>query len=171
MTLEVSVEAGDEFDEIYRTHRDRLFRLAVVICGDRARSEDAVAEVFAKSLPHWRRGAVGEPAQYLRRALVNELTGGFRRRAIERREAARQWGDARGRQGVATEVSDHQSMRDALDSLPVDQRAVVALRFYEGLSEAETAAVLCVRPGTVKSRTHRALARLRELLKEEDANA
>ena len=76
-----------------------------------------------------------------------------------------------GRQEVATEVSDHQSMREALDSLPVDQRAVVALRFYEGLSEAETAAVLCVRPGTVKSRTHRALARLRELLKEEDANA
>jgi RNA polymerase sigma-70 factor (sigma-E family) len=167
----VSVRGGDEFDEIYRAHRDRLFRLAVVICGDRARSEDAVADVFAKVLPRWQRGAVGEPAQYLRRALVNELTGGFRRRAIERREAARQWGDARGRREVATEVSDHHSIRDALGSLPVDQRAVVALSFYEGLSEAETAAVLGVPPGTVKSRTHRALARLRQLLGEENVNA
>jgi RNA polymerase sigma-70 factor (sigma-E family) len=167
----VRVRGGDEFDEIYRAHRDWLFRLGVVICGDRARSEDAVAEVFAKVLARWQRGAVGEPAQYLRRALVNELTGGFRRRAIERREAARQWGDARGGPEVATEVSDHHSVRDALASLPIDQRAVVALRFYEGLSEAETAAVLGVRPGTVKSRTHRALARLRELLREENANA
>jgi RNA polymerase sigma-70 factor (sigma-E family) len=162
---------GDEFDEIYRAHRDGLFRLGVLICGDRVRSEDAVAEVFAKVLPRWRRGDIVEPTQYLRRAVVNELTGGFRRRAIERREAARHWGDHRGRPEIDAEISDHQSMRDALWMLPVDQRVVLVLRFYEDLSEADTAAVLGVPAGTVKSRTYRALARLRDLLKEEGVHA
>jgi DNA-directed RNA polymerase specialized sigma24 family protein len=97
---------GDgRFDEIYRAHREDLFRLAVLICGDRTRGEDAVAEVFAKVLVRWRDGAVLErPQEYLRRALVNELTGGLQRQALERRVAARQWSDDRDNQqmrGVA----------------------------------------------------------------------
>jgi RNA polymerase sigma-70 factor (sigma-E family) len=163
--------AGGEFDEIYAAHRDGLFRLGVLICGDRARSEDAVAEAFAKVLPRWRRGGVEQPGHYLRRALVNELTGGFRRRAIERREAARRWGDDRGAQGVDAHVCEHTSMRDALFCLPAAQRAVLVLRFYEDLSEAETASVLDVSLGTVKSRTSRALERLRQILQEENVHA
>lgn len=165
------MRAGNEFDEIYTDHRDGLFRLGLLICGDRTRSEDAVAEAFAKVLPRWRRGVVDQPGHYLRRAVVNELTGGFRRRALERREAARLWGDDRGRQGVDSHVSEHASMRDALFCLPVSQRAVLVLRFYEDLSEADTAKVLGVSLGTVKSRTSRALARLRSILQEEQIHA
>lgn len=160
------------FDEIYAAHRDDLFRLAVLICGDRTRSEDAVADVFAKVLPRWRSGTVLErPGPYLRRALVNELTGGFRRRALERRVAAKQWGDDRGRQPLDTQVSDHDEMYRMLGLLPVSQRAVLVLRYYADLSEAETADLLRVSPGTVKSRTSRAMARLRELLEGEIVDA
>ena len=160
------------FDEIYTAHRDDLFRIAVLICGDRARSEDAVADVFAKVLPRWRGGTVLEqPRSYLRRALVNELTGGFRRRALERRVAAKQWGDDRGQQALDTQVSEHDEMHRMLGRLPVAQRAVLVLRYYADLSEAETAELLRVSPGTVKSRTSRAMARLRELLEEEIVDA
>jgi len=165
--------AGDrQFDEIYRAHRADLFRLAVLICGDRTRSEDAVAEVFAKVLPRWRAGAVLErPQQYLRRALVNELSGGFRRQALERRTAAKQWGDDRGRMAFDAEISEHDRMAAALATLPVVQRAVLVLRYYVDLSEAEIATLLDVPQGTVKSRAARAMARLRELLDEETVDA
>lgn len=165
------VVGGSEFDEIYLAHRDGLYRLGLLICGDRARSEDAVAEAFAKVLPRWRRGTVEQPLHYLRRALVNELIGGFRRRAVERREAAKHWGDDRGRHGVETQVSEQDAMRQALSCLPLGQRAVLALRFYEDLTEAETARVLGVSLGTVKSRTSRALARLRDVLVEGSVHA
>lgn len=165
------MRGSKEFDQIYTVHRDGLLRLGVLICGDRSRAEDAVAEAFAKVLPRWRRGVVEQPGYYLRRALVNELTGGFRRRALERREVSKRWGDDRGRQGVEVHVSEHMSMREALSSLPPAQRAVLVLRFYEDLSEAEIAALLDVSLGTVKSRTSRALARLREILQEENVHA
>jgi RNA polymerase sigma-70 factor (sigma-E family) len=159
------VRAGDEqFDEIYRTHRDALFRLGVVICGDAARSEDAVADAFARVLPRWRAGAVDKPAPYLRRALVNGLMGGYRRQAREQRHAERRWGDGRAGQDLDAHVSDQEAIRQALLLLPIAQRAVVALRYYADLSEAETAEVLGISVGTVKSRASRAMARLREIL-------
>jgi RNA polymerase sigma-70 factor (sigma-E family) len=160
------------FDEIYRAHRDDLYRLGLLICGDHGRSEDAVADVFARVLPRWRGGNVlDHPRPYLRRALVNELTGGFRRRALERRIAARQWGDDRGRPQLDTEVSEHDRMRAALSLLPTPQRAVLVLRYYADLSEAEIADLLHVSPGTVKSRAARAMARLREIFEEELVDA
>lgn len=89
------MRAGDEgFDEIYRAHRDGLFRLGVLICGDAGRSEDAVADAFARVLPRWRGGAVERPGPYLRQALVNGLVGGYRRQAREQRVAAHDGGTA-----------------------------------------------------------------------------
>ena len=155
------------FDAVYAEHRDALLRLAVLICGDRPRAEDAVAEAFARTYPRWRRGGVREPAWYLRRALVNELTQGFRHRAVERRAQARRTGDGRGHTSFDSEVSDRSSLTAALAALSDGQRAVLVLRFYEDLSEADTAAVLGIAPGTVKSRVSRALARLREALDAE----
>lgn len=158
----------NEFDEVYAAHRDALFRLAVLICGDRARGEDAVAEAFARTYPRWRSGKVAEPGWYLRRALVNELTQGFRRRAVEARAQARRTGDARGESSFDVELSDRASIRAALSTLTDGQRAVLVLRFYEGLSEAETADALGIAPGTVKSRVSRSLARLRTTIESEE---
>jgi RNA polymerase sigma-70 factor (sigma-E family) len=159
-----------EFDEIYRAHRDSLFRLGVLICGDPARSEDAVADAFVKVLPRWRGGAVELPGPYLRRAVVNGLIGGFRRLAREERHIERRWGDSRADQGLDATVSDHESIRGALLQLPVAQRAVLVLRYYADLSEADTAQVLGISVGTVKSRASRAMVRLRELLAEDDVD-
>jgi RNA polymerase sigma-70 factor (sigma-E family) len=160
----------ERFDDLYTAHRDGLFRLAILICGDATRSEDAVAEVFAKVLPRWRGSTVvGDPQRYLRRALVNELTGGFRRRAIERRVAAKRWGDDRGELRMEADVDARDQMRAALACLPTEQRAVLVLRYYADLTEAEIAELLKVSPGTVKSRASRAMARLRELLHDEEA--
>ncbi len=158
----------DGFDELFDAHRDALFRLGMLICGDRSRSEDAVAESFARVYPRWRNGRVHEPAWYLRRVLVNELTQGFRRRAVERRVQERRTGDHRGGSSFDVELSDRASLGGALATLPEGQRAGLVLRFYEDLSEAETAAVLGIPPGTVKSRASRALARLREALEAEE---
>jgi DNA-directed RNA polymerase specialized sigma24 family protein len=81
--------ADEEFDQLYQAERGGLFRLALLICADRQRAEDAVADAFVRVLPWWRRGIVERPAHYLRRALVNELTSGFRRRTVARRHADR----------------------------------------------------------------------------------
>jgi RNA polymerase sigma-70 factor (sigma-E family) len=163
------LRVGDEeFDAIYRAHRDGLFRLAVLISGDPARSEDAVADAFARVLPRWRAGAVAQPGPYLRRALVNGLMGGYRRHAREQRHAERRWGDGRAVTCLDAQVSEREAIRLALSLLPIAQRAVVALRYYADLSEAETAQVLGVSVGTVKSRTSRAMARLRGILEDSE---
>jgi len=163
----VRVDDGD-FDQIYRAHRDSLFRLGVLISGDPSRSEDAVADAFVKVLPRWRGGTVESPGPYLRKALVNGLIGGHRRRTREDRHANHRWGDGRADQDLEATVSDHAAVRDALLRLPVGQRAVVALRYYADLTEAETAATLGISVGTVKSRASRAIDRLRELLDEKE---
>ena len=164
-------EDDDAFIEIYRTQRDRLFRLAVLICGDLDRSEEAVAECFARVLPRWRSGRIDDTALYLRRAVVNEVLGGFRRRVLERRVADRRSGDERGARSLEEHVTGHDQMWTALQALPDHQRAVLVLRFYDDLSEIRTAEVLGVSVGTVKSRVSRALIRLRELIPEEDVDA
>jgi RNA polymerase sigma-70 factor (sigma-E family) len=161
----------DGFEELYAAERDGLLRLAVLVCHDRGRAEDAVAEAFARVYPKWRAGGVDRPAFYLRRAVLNQLTGGFRRRAVERREAERLWGDERGETVFDVLLSDRAALVEGLASLSENQRAVLVLRFYEDRSEAEIADILDVPTGTVKSRCARALARLRDLLEEERVDA
>ena len=161
----------DGFEQLYAAERDGLLRLAVLVGGDRGRAEDAVAEAFARVYPKWRAGGIERPALYLRRAVLNQLTGGFRRRAVERREAERLWGDDRGEPVLDVALSDRATLVEALAGLSEEHRAVLVLRYYEDRTEAEIAAVLDVPAGTVKSRCARALARLRDLLEEESVDA
>jgi RNA polymerase sigma factor (sigma-70 family) len=139
-----------------------------MLCGNRARAEDAVAEAYARVWPRYRRGRVREPLPYLRRAVVNQVTGSHRRRAIEEREAERWAVDRRALARTESAVDDKEMLRPALLALPTSQRAVIVLRFLEDLSEQETAELLGVKPGTVKSRTARGLEQLRRLLEESD---
>jgi RNA polymerase sigma factor (sigma-70 family) len=96
------------------------------------------------------------------------VTGSHRRQAIEEREAQRWTVDVRARPASETAVDDSELLRPALLALPEAQRAVVVLRFLEDLSEQETAELLGLKPGTVKSRTARGLEQLRRLLEESD---
>lgn len=159
--------AGDDFASVYAAHHGEALRLAYLLCGNRERAEDAVAEAFVRVYRQMRKGAVKQPRAYLRRAVVNEVNSRFRRLAIERREAVRRSGDQRGARGADELVADHDEVFAALRQLPARQRAAVVLRFYEDLPDKAIAEAMGVSVGTVKSTLFRGMQRLRALLAEE----
>lgn len=153
--------------ELIDAHQARLFRVALAICGDPHTAEEAVADAVARCWPALSRSGVDDPGAYLRRTVVNVLHGRFRRLAVERRARERRNGDGRGDLDAAVDMAARDAVLRALRELPERQRAVVVLRFYEGLSEAEIATELGMPAGTVKSTAARASARLRVLLEED----
>ena len=148
------------FDE----HHRALHRLAFLLCGERARAEDLVAEAFAKVYPRWRRGGVDDLAPYLRMAVVNQARGRWRRKALEDREAQRHSGDGRGARPFDDATADRDELRAALLSLPSKQRTAIVLRYFEDCTEAETARLMEISVGTVKSQVSRGLDRLRGVI-------
>lgn len=159
--------ARDDFTQVYAACHADLLRLAYLLCGDRHRAEDAVADAFVKVYRRLQRGGVAQPRAYLRRAVINEINSRFRRLAVERRQAVRRSGDERGLRGADEQVADSDAMFKALRHLPPRQRTVVVLRFYDDLAERDIAEVMGVSLGTVKSTLHRGLAQLRTQLGEE----
>lgn len=157
----------DGFAAVFDAHHRSAVRLAYLLVSDPHQAEDVVAEAFTKVFVRWSRGGVRDVERYLRRAVVNEANSRLRRRYLERRVAEERSGDARGIRRVDDHASDRDAVWGAVRRLPERQRAVVVLRFYEDLSEAETAEVLGCSRGTVKSQTSRAVARLHQLLDTE----
>jgi RNA polymerase sigma-70 factor (sigma-E family) len=154
------------FDRLFRDEHVGLLRFAYLLCGDHHRAEDAVAEALARTWPRWRGGGIDDPKAYVRRAIVNELRGRARRASVRRRH------DDRRRVEPAVRLLDHDAaerdaVHEALLRLPLRQRAAVVLRFYEDRSEQQTADLLGVSPGTVKTHVHRAIEQLRTLLEED----
>ncbi|MFC3503326.1 SigE family RNA polymerase sigma factor [Micromonospora krabiensis] len=141
----------------------RHLRLAMLLTGDRWRAEELLQDSLVKVYERWRRlSRLDDLHAYLRRALVNNHTSGWRRRRRESLVAdvpdlAAPAGDER---------PDAAVLRRALLSLPAKQRAVVVLRHYEDLTEREVARLLGCSVGTVKSQNARALDKLRHLLDE-----
>lgn len=151
------------FARLYTEQFAPLVRLAALLVGSPASAEDVVQEAFAKL--HGRIHKVDEPRAWLRVAVVNGCRNERRRLGRVRRHLARQTGGI----GPSSQAAPPPEPADArllaaLRRLPARQRAAVVLRYYLGLSEAEIAAALGIRPGTVKSRLHRALAELRNEL-------
>jgi RNA polymerase sigma factor (sigma-70 family) len=97
---------------------------------------------------------------------VNEITSRGRRRVLEIREERRRSAAGRGAGDIGDQAVDRDVVIHALRLLPVGQRAVIVLRYYEDLPEGEVASVLGISVGTVKSQTARAMARLRHLMEE-----
>ncbi|WP_406038614.1 SigE family RNA polymerase sigma factor [Micromonospora sp. NBC_00898] len=141
----------------------RHIRLAMLLTGDRWRAEELLQDSLVKVYERWRRlSRLDDPHAYLRRALVNNHTSGWRRRRRERLVA-----DVPDRAAPAGDVGpDAVVLRRALMSLPTKQRAVVVLRHYEDLTEREVAQLLGCSVGTVKSQNARALDKLRHFLDE-----
>ena len=157
------VDAGS-FAAVYRDHHRQAVRLAYLLTSDPHQAEDVVADAFAKVYVPWREGRVRDVGAYLRRAVANESRSKLRRRYLERREASKRHGDDRGVRSVDDGAADHDEVWSAVQRLPDRQRLAVVLRYYEDLSEADTAEVLGCSVGTVKSQTSRALDRLQQLL-------
>lgn len=154
-----------EFGELFELHHRRLFKLAMLLtAGERELAEDAVANAFLATFPHWSEGGVLDPGPYLQRSVVNQVAGRFRRRALERRHASERPPPETTVAGFETIVDDRQVLWDALRALPPRQRATVVLRYYGDLSEADIAETLGISTGTVKSQSARALAKLRRAL-------
>jgi RNA polymerase sigma-70 factor (sigma-E family) len=155
-----------DFADVFAAYHAEALRLAYLLCGDPHRAEDAVADAFVKVWRRWERGGVESPRAYIRRAVVNEVNSRFRRLRLERAESQRQRGDDRGALGLDDRLADADEMFAALRRLPERQRTAVVLRYYQDLSEAETAAAMGCSLGTVKSSVSRGLARLRSLMGE-----
>ena len=149
----------ERFAALVEARWDALVRSATLLVGDRAHAEDLVQDALVGLHARWSRLRDPQAAEaYVRRSVY--------RRAIRRRSA-------KVRVDVAPRLPElpvhdetdtravGDAVRDALRLLPPGQRAVLVLRYLEHRSEAETADVLGIRPGTVKSRTARALAALR----------
>jgi RNA polymerase sigma-70 factor (sigma-E family) len=160
------VDRYDGFSEFVRARRGALSRTAYLLTGDHQLAEELLQAALVNTAAHWHRIAQTNPEAYLRRAMVNERTSRWRRRryAVEVPDSE---GLAARPLAAATDVAETTVRRTilmaALAQLPPRQRVVVVLRFFEDLTEAETAEVLGCTVGTVKSQTHHALARLRRL--------
>lgn len=162
----------DAYAALLAAHRDAARRLAAVV-GGAGDADEVAQDAFVKAwygLPSFRDGAAFRP--WLLRIVVNEARN--RRRAAGRRaghelrfaaDRAMQAGETAPSPEAAVLVAEsRRSVLAALDALPDRQRDVVACRHLLGLSEQETAAVLGLAPGTVKSRTSRALRRMQRTL-------
>lgn len=142
------------FDGFVAARSGALLRTAYLLTQDRHLAEDLVQTALAKA---WfaRRRIQGDPEPYVRRIIVNEFASGRRRK----------W---RGEHPTADlpethhpPSEPHTDLWHALANLPRRQRAVIVLRFFDDLTEADTARTLGVTVGTVKSQTAKALAKLR----------
>src|SRR6266508_4507578 len=136
------------FEEFVVARGEALLRFALMLCGNRHGAEDLVQSALAKAYPRWSRiAAMERPEAYVKAALVNEHLSWWRRRSS--RDAA--WA--------------------LLGRLPCRQRAVLVLRYYEDLADAEIATILGCAPATVRSQAARALATLRQALPAMDKEA
>jgi RNA polymerase sigma-70 factor (ECF subfamily) len=168
--LAASARRGDlaAYSELVRRYREIAFRVAWLLCASTADAEDAAQEAFIRAyeaLPRLREGAPFRP--WLLTIVANQARN--RRRAEGRRThhelraAVVVPGDAVPSPETAALAADRgRRLMTAVDGLPEHERVVVACRYLLELSEAETAAVMGIPPGTVKSRLSRAMARLRE---------
>jgi RNA polymerase sigma-70 factor (sigma-E family) len=153
-------DAEDEFTAFVHAQSASLFRTAYLLTGDDRRAEDLLRHTLVKVCLHWPHvSAMEKPAGFARRLLVNEVASFWHRRpqpSVVLREGA-----ARERNGS---VVDGEVVWGAVLTLPPRQRAVLVLRYYEGLTEAETADVLGIAVGSVDDRAHAAGRRLARLL-------
>jgi RNA polymerase sigma factor (sigma-70 family) len=157
------------YEELVQTYQGIAFRTAYLVVGNAADAEDAAQEGFVKAYRALGRFRSGEPFRpWLLKIVANEARN--RRRSAGRRDAlalraagAESSGEAApSPETAALDAERRRGLLAAVETLPDEQRLVIMCRYFLDLSEEETAAVLGVRRGTIKSRTSRALDRLRE---------
>jgi RNA polymerase sigma-70 factor (sigma-E family) len=163
--MAVTGSRDDDFTGFVLARSARLVHFARMLCGDAGLAEDLVQNALEKAYLRWDRIEMADPFAYVRQAVVNQHLSWVRRRPWRERPS-----------GGATEldlflgpvvddpsgaVNRRVGLGAALATLSRRERAVVVLRYVEDLTERETAEVLGVAVGTVKSANARALAKLR----------
>jgi RNA polymerase sigma-70 factor (sigma-E family) len=160
-----NTDAGTSFEDFVAAVSSRMFTMALLLTGHRrAEAEDLLQDVLERAYRRWARIIRnGDPDAYVRQIMINGAVDRWRRvrhrreepLVIESSEVA-----ARDQTGV---IADRDLVLRLLAELPPHQRAVLVLRYFEDLTEAQTAAILGCSVGAVKSQASRALARLREI--------
>jgi RNA polymerase sigma-70 factor (sigma-E family) len=159
------VSGGEQqvgFDEFVVARSGALLRTAYLLTGNHHDAEDLVQTALVKAVPRWDKVREHEP--YVRRILVHESISRWRRRRWRETSSP----DVADRAGPAADLDQNLVLRDALGRLAPRQRAVIVLRYFDDLTEAQTAEVLGISVGTVKSQSRDALARLRALVPDLD---
>jgi RNA polymerase sigma-70 factor (sigma-E family) len=155
----------DDFDEFVAGNLERLLKTAYLVTWDVGEAEDLVQECLFKVARRWPRvRRMEQPSAYARRILVNLALDDARGRARRRGELDLTPVAAHDARDLLAGLETRAELLDALARLNPRQRAVLVLRYFNDLTEAQTAEVLGCSPGTVKSSTSRGLARLREVL-------
>jgi RNA polymerase sigma-70 factor (sigma-E family) len=161
--------SDEDFRDFVTSRSPALLRTAYLLVGDRALAEDLVQSALAKAYRHWGRvTAAGNPEAYVRRIMVNERRSWWRRnpgREVVGAVPERSGPDEPGA------LVERDAVWRAVLGLPPRTRAVLVLRYWEDLSEAETATVLGCSVGTVKSQASRGLRRLQDVIDPERAAA
>lgn len=164
---------ADAFAELVRLHQGVALRVAYLVVRSHQEAEDVTQEALVKAyraLPRFREGSPFRPwlLRIVRNEGLNRVRGRSRREALELRIAADPVsGDAApSPETVVTDAEESAALLGHVDGLPQRFRSVIELRYLLGLSEADTAKVLGIPRGTVKSRTARALERLRRSVEE-----
>jgi DNA-directed RNA polymerase specialized sigma24 family protein len=158
----MKAELEADFESFVAVSGDHLYRIAYAITRDPQLAEDAVRSALAATYSRWKRVAI-RPEAFVRRMLLREILGRGGRRTTPVRPQEdvplRRTGPA-GRQNVV----DTDAVWAALNDMPVGQRAIIVLRYYERLGEDAVAAALATRTDIVHAQTSAALSDLRRLL-------
>ena len=157
-------EVDEEFVQYVRARQHRLLRAAWLVCGDAHQAEDLVQGTLVKLASRWDKVRGENPDAHVRRILYRDAVSAWRKTRRESLSPLPDLPRAPADADRARQVMQRVDLERALAALTAKQRAVLVLRFFEDRSEADTAEVLGVSVGTVKSQTHVALARLRDLL-------
>jgi RNA polymerase sigma-70 factor (sigma-E family) len=170
--LDRRAEAEREFLAFFERYHVELSRFAYLMTGEPEAADDLASDALTEVWRHWERvSAADSPIAYARGVLANLVRARIRRLDRERRGLAliaAAWRDPEpARQAAVPAMLD---VRAALRQLPYSRRACVVLRHGFGLSERETAAVLNISVGTVKSQTSRGAAQLARLLDQTPPN-
>ena len=161
-------QVTERIEALYRAHAQGLYSLALTITRDPASAEDAVDEAFTRL---FKRGLLpaGDPVAYVFAAVRNAARDQRRRRAVEPLACASLFAERSDDPGQGLMAAEGDALlRAAVDALPDEEREVLVMRIYAGLSFAQVSAALDVPISTLSSRYQRALAQLRSALPEPD---
>jgi RNA polymerase sigma-70 factor (sigma-E family) len=154
--------SDDGFREFVEVRYGDLLRTAYLLTGSRDAAQDLLQNALVVTMGRWRQ--VDEPMAYVRRIMINERTSLWRR--LGSRELLTGVVPHRPQPDGTDRHAERDQLLTGLRRLPPRMRAVLVLRYWEGLSEAETAQLLGCSVGAVKSQASRGLARLRDVLRD-----
>lgn len=150
------------FAGFVREHTPALLRTAYLMTGNRPAAEELVQDTFVRLYPKWDKvEAADVPIAYVRRAMTNGYIN-HQRRAARREYAYDEVPERVDDRDVLGQLADRDQIWAGLRTLPERQRAALVLRFFEDLSDEESAAALDCRVGTVRSLISRGLSALRD---------